>query len=110
MKTCMRGVVPRLTGLVFAIALLAAAVTIGTGAAASSRSVSAAIDAPDFGPNVKIFDPSMSTSEIKQTFDESPISRSRTNSARSVTPFSSCREPTVPPLPLSTSSSATTPR
>src|SRR3954470_5043514 len=70
MSTLARRVFPRLTVLVLAIALLTGALTIASGgAAASSRSVSAAVDVPDFGPNVKIFDPSMSTSEIKQTVD-----------------------------------------
>jgi len=52
--------------LVVAIALVTGALAI-SGAAAASRH--AAADAPDFGPNVKIFDPSMSTSAIKATVD-----------------------------------------
>src|SRR5437763_16081081 len=46
-----------------AIALLTLA---GTGSPSASRSAAAA---PDFGPNVKIFDPSMSTSYIKSQVD-----------------------------------------
>ena len=68
MRTLARRVFPRLTVLVLAIALLTGALTIASGGAASSQSVSAA-GVPDFGPNVKIFDPSMSTSEIKRSVD-----------------------------------------
>src|SRR5437773_2484933 len=49
-----------------ALLLLAAALTI-SGAAAASSSGNAAV--PDFGPNVKIFDPSMSTADIKAAVD-----------------------------------------
>ncbi len=52
--------------LVIAIALLIGALTISGAAAASHPATPAA---PDFGPNVKIFDPSMSTSAIKATVD-----------------------------------------
>ena len=45
---------------------LAAALTI-SGAAAASNSRHVAV--PDFGPNVKIFDPSMSTADIKAAVD-----------------------------------------
>src|SRR6266540_982061 len=51
----------RLGQLVVALAVAAGALAIG--AAASPQSV------PDFGPNVKIFDPSMSTTDIKATVD-----------------------------------------
>jgi hypothetical protein len=49
-----------------AIGLVAGALA-STGAAFASHQTTAA--APDFGPNVKIFDPSMSTSAIKATVD-----------------------------------------
>src|ERR1700716_866119 len=50
--------------LVVAIALVAGALGIAGSAAASGHA-----SGPDFGPNVKIFDPSMSTSQIKATVD-----------------------------------------
>ena len=53
-------------GVVLANAL-ALVVAGSAGAAAHSLRTAAAV--PDFGPNVKIFDPSMSTSEIKATVD-----------------------------------------
>ena len=40
-----------------------------SGAAAASQHAPGVAGVPDFGPNVKIFDPSMSTSEIKATVD-----------------------------------------
>ena len=52
--------------LVLATALLIGALAISGAAAASHPTTPAA---PDFGPNVKIFDPSMSTSAIKATVD-----------------------------------------
>jgi hypothetical protein len=52
--------------LVLVVALVTGALAISGAAAASSHSRA---DAPDFGPNVKIFDPSMSTSAIKATVD-----------------------------------------
>ena len=52
--------------LAAAIALVASALAISGAAAASQQP---AAGAPDFGPNVKVFDPSMSTSEIKATVD-----------------------------------------
>ena len=52
--------------LAIAVALVAGALAISGAAAASNGSGS---PAPDFGPNVKIFDPSMSTSEIQATVD-----------------------------------------
>jgi hypothetical protein len=51
--------------IVVAIALAGCTFSV-TGAAAASRQ---AVAAPDFGPNVKIFDPSMPTSEIKAAVD-----------------------------------------
>jgi hypothetical protein len=51
---------------VVAIALMTVALTISGSAAASHR---ATASTPDFGPNVKIFDPSMSTSAIKASLD-----------------------------------------
>jgi hypothetical protein len=59
-------VASHLVRLACATALVAGAVTI-SGAAAASQQPAAAV--PDFGPNVKIFDPSMSTAEIKATVD-----------------------------------------
>ena len=53
--------------LAFATALVAGAVAISGAAAAPVPQPAAGV--PDFGPNVKIFDPSMSTSEIKATVD-----------------------------------------
>jgi hypothetical protein len=50
----------------FAAVLLLAAFML-SGAASASLQATAAV--PDFGPNVKIFDPSMSTAEIKATVD-----------------------------------------
>src|SRR6266508_1749289 len=46
--------------LACAVAVLAGALAVSEGAGAAT---------PDFGPNVKIFDPSMSTSEIKAAVD-----------------------------------------
>jgi hypothetical protein len=51
--------------LAVALVLATAALAI-SGAAAASH---AAVTAPDFGPNVKIFDPSMTTTAIKATVD-----------------------------------------
>ncbi len=55
--------------LVVAIALVAGALAITGTAAAAPSAVTAVAGVPDFGPNVKIFDPSMSTSEIKASVD-----------------------------------------
>src|SRR2546422_6750192 len=52
--------------LLLAAALAAGALAL-TGAAAASSHSTAAL--PDFGPNVKIFNPSMSTAQIKATVD-----------------------------------------
>ena len=49
-------------------AVVAVAVVAGVGAA-SSATTRAALAEPDFGPNVKIFDPSMSTSQIQAIVD-----------------------------------------
>jgi len=57
----------RLRRLACAIALLAGVLAVSEGTAAAAQDAVAAT--PDFGPNVKIFDPSMSTSEIKATVD-----------------------------------------
>ncbi len=57
--------------MIVAAALAAAALVIpvsnSVGAAPGAGTVQ---QAPDFGPNVVIFDPSMPTSEIQDTFDE----------------------------------------
>ena len=54
--------------LAFAAGLVAAVLTI-SGAAAAASHHDGKPSVPDFGPNVKIFDPSMSTSQIKATVD-----------------------------------------
>ena len=59
----------RLVRLVCALALVASAVAISGAAAAPQQVLKAPAGVPDFGPNVKIFDPSMSTSEIKAAVD-----------------------------------------
>jgi hypothetical protein len=59
----------RLVRLVCATALVAGAVAISGAAAASQYAMKSAAEVPDFGPNVKIFDPSMSTGEIKAAVD-----------------------------------------
>jgi hypothetical protein len=56
----------RLRWTFVAVAVVAGALALSGGAGASSRHAAAA---PDLGPNVKIFDPSMSTSQIKATVD-----------------------------------------
>jgi len=56
-------------GLVVALALAAGGVAITGATAASRHAARTAVAVPDFGPNVKIFDPSMSKSEIKATVD-----------------------------------------
>lgn len=58
---------PRLVATAAALATLAVASGIGI---ASSATAAPAPSVPDFGPNVTIFDPGMSTSEIKQVADE----------------------------------------
>jgi hypothetical protein len=68
MRSLRRGL-PRVAVLVVATACAAAAVAIGGGAAVSAHSATAPAGVPDFGPNVKIFDPSMATSDIKKTVD-----------------------------------------
>jgi hypothetical protein len=57
----------RIAGLAVALAI-AAGVLATTGAGGTSTR-STAVVAPDFGPNVTIVDPSMSTSDIKATVD-----------------------------------------
>ena len=59
----------RLVRLVCALALVASAVAISGAAAAPQHVLKAPAGDPDFGPNVKIFDPSMPTSEIQATVD-----------------------------------------
>jgi hypothetical protein len=54
---------------ILAIALVAGVLTISTAAAASRQDVRTAAAVPDFGPNVKFFDPSMPTSKIKASLD-----------------------------------------
>ncbi len=48
---------------------LVSVVAMSGGAGAASYGAAAAASTPDFGPNVKIFDPSMPTSQIKSTVD-----------------------------------------
>jgi len=55
------------TALIGAVALATALLTTG-GASAAASSITSASQ-PDFGPNVKIFDPSMPQSEIQATLD-----------------------------------------
>jgi hypothetical protein len=55
--------------LVVAIALLAGTLAISGAAAASPHAMKTSAGVPDFGPNVKLFDPTMSTSEIKGIVD-----------------------------------------
>src|SRR6266536_2677868 len=50
-------------------AALAAVLLLSSGAGAAFGSTNAAVATPEFGPNVKIFDPSMSTSQIKAAVD-----------------------------------------
>jgi hypothetical protein len=64
-----RGVVSRNARILAALALVAGALAITGGAAASRHAVRAAAGIPDFGPNVKVFDPSMSTGAIKAAVD-----------------------------------------
>jgi hypothetical protein len=53
-----------------AVLMIAASVTTaGIASAAETPNLSTATSQPDFGPNVKIFDPSMPTSEIQATVD-----------------------------------------
>jgi hypothetical protein len=51
------------------LAVLAGGLAVFGGAGIASETAAAAATAPDFGPNVKIFDPSMSTGEIKASVD-----------------------------------------
>jgi hypothetical protein len=55
-------------GLVCAIALLSGVLVASGGAGATAQHAAAAAT-PDFGPNVKIFEPGMSTSQIKAAVD-----------------------------------------
>ena len=96
--------------LAVVIAAVAGALAIAGAAGASQHATTAALDSSVFGPNVKIFDPSMSTSEIRATSTRSPRSRSRTSSGRSATRCSSCPARYGSPPIRSTSRSATTPR
>jgi hypothetical protein len=60
----------RLAGpLIMAALLVAVALAVAGGAAASSVGVRAAATGPDLGPNVLVFDPSMPTSQIQATVD-----------------------------------------
>jgi len=61
--------VARLAAFAVGLAVTASALATGAGAAASAGSVTRATGVPDFGPNVKIFNPRMSTSNIKATVD-----------------------------------------
>jgi hypothetical protein len=59
----------RLVRLLAALAVVAGALALSGAVSASPPSARPAPGAPDFGPNVKIFDPSMPTSQIKATLD-----------------------------------------
>jgi hypothetical protein len=67
MRSLLRRAFPRLAGVLVASTLATAVLAIAGGAAVTARSATAPV--PDFGPNVKIFDPSMSPAEIKETVD-----------------------------------------
>ena len=58
-----------LARLAVAIVLVASPLALSGAAVASGDAASAAANVPDFGPNVKIFDPSMSQAEIKAAVD-----------------------------------------
>src|SRR5438034_10788516 len=55
--------------LTFAGAVLLGVLTVTAGAGAATREAARTAAAVDLGPNVKIFDPSMPTSEIKAAID-----------------------------------------
>src|SRR5712692_9836072 len=55
--------------LVLAVVLLIGTLAISAAAAASRHAERTAAAAPDFGPNVRIFDPSRSRSEIQAAVD-----------------------------------------
>jgi hypothetical protein len=57
-----------LRGLAFVAVLLVGVLVPGVAGAGSLHAVTASA-APDFGPSVKIIDPSMSLSDIKATLD-----------------------------------------
>src|SRR6266511_337923 len=59
----------RLRRLAYAIAVLAGVLVVSEGTGAAAHDAAAAAATPDFGPSVKVFDPSMSTSQIKATVD-----------------------------------------
>jgi hypothetical protein len=56
-------------GALFTLAVLAGALALTGPAGVASNHASKAAPLPDFGPNVEIFDPSMSTSQIKAVVD-----------------------------------------
>jgi hypothetical protein len=66
MEESMRGLRRRVFPL---LALLGSTVAVATAGLPAAGGATAAADVPDFGPNVRIFDPSMSTSEIKSIVD-----------------------------------------
>ena len=91
-------VASHLLRLVFAAALVAGAVAISGAAAAPQHALQPAAGVPDFGPNVKIFDPSMSTSEIQAAVDAIAAAAGREPVRhRSATRCSSSPAPTAPP-------------
>lgn len=58
-----------LGALALAAAVLATGVTSASADSATNMSSTASLSQPDFGPNVKVFDPSMPQSEIQATLD-----------------------------------------
>ena len=77
-----------LRGLAFAAVLLVGVLVPGVAGAASLHAVTAA--APDFGPSVKIIDPSMSLSDIKATLDSISAQQVPSQFAPGATQCSSC--------------------
>ena len=76
----------RLVRSIVTIAVVAGALAIPGAAVASRDAGHTAADAPDLGPNVTIFDPSMSTSEIKATVDAIAAEQIPNHSGRTLRP------------------------
>jgi hypothetical protein len=60
---------PRRRRFAWVLSIVAGGLALLGGAAAAPNAAGAPSTTPDFGPNVKIFDPSMSTSQIKASVD-----------------------------------------
>jgi hypothetical protein len=78
-----------LRGLAFAAVLLVGVLVPSVAGAASLHAVTASA-APDFGPSVKIIDPSMSLSAIKATLDSISAQQVPSQFAPGATQCSSC--------------------